>query len=145
MALTIANLAYTNGTNGWDVTGTIAFDSSYPTGGETLTAANLGLSQIDSISVYPRLGLMFEYDYTNSLLLVYEQGFTTDATTATAATESGTFTGAFIEDSAGAATSLRTHFISTADTTYRTGRMVQVANTTDLSSVTGVRFRALGV
>ena len=32
------------------VMGTIAFDSSYPTGGEALTAANLGLDKIDHIT-----------------------------------------------------------------------------------------------
>jgi hypothetical protein len=32
------------------VIGTIAFDSSYPTGGEALTAANLGLDKIDHIT-----------------------------------------------------------------------------------------------
>ena len=32
------------------VFGTIAFDSSYPTGGEALTATNLGLDKIDHIT-----------------------------------------------------------------------------------------------
>jgi hypothetical protein len=145
MALTIANLVYTNGTAGYEVSGTLAFDSSYPTGGETLTAANLGLAQIDNIQVQPRLGLVFEYDYTNSLLLVYEQGFTTGSTSVTT-NAFNTVTGAAIEDAADAETTIFNASITTAiDTSYRTGKLVQCANTTNLVNVTGVRFRAAGV
>lgn len=51
--------------------GTIAFDSSYPTGGESLTAANIGLNTIDEITFQDKSGYSFEYDYTNALVLVY--------------------------------------------------------------------------
>jgi len=48
-----------------------AFDSSYPRGGESLTAADLGLDSIDMVMVAPVDGYTFEYDYTNSLLKAY--------------------------------------------------------------------------
>ena len=50
---------------------TINFDSSYPTGGESLTARNLALGTVDNLQVFPKNGYMFEYDYTNSKLKAY--------------------------------------------------------------------------
>lgn len=51
---------------------TLAFDSSYPTGGESLTAANLGLQKIDQLfAVGGGAGYHFDYDLTNSKLLAY--------------------------------------------------------------------------
>lgn len=38
------------------VTGTITFDSSYPTGGESVTVAQLGLTQLQNLEVRPGLG-----------------------------------------------------------------------------------------
>lgn len=38
------------------VTGTITFDSSYLTGGETFTPANIGLGQLEELEVRPGLG-----------------------------------------------------------------------------------------
>lgn len=49
----------------------IDFDSSYPTGGEALTAANLGLSKVEFVSIQSKDGYVFNYDYTNSKVLVY--------------------------------------------------------------------------
>lgn len=50
---------------------TIAFDSSYDSGGEALTAANLGLGVIEHVTIMPKGGYVFEYDYTNSKVIVY--------------------------------------------------------------------------
>ena len=48
-------------------TGTITFDSSYPTGGEALLPTAVGLSsKVEFISVSPADGYVFEYDYANS-------------------------------------------------------------------------------
>lgn len=43
--------------------GTIAWDSSYPTGGEAITAADVGLSQIQNgtFVISANAGLVFEY------------------------------------------------------------------------------------
>lgn len=49
----------------------ITFDSSYPTGGEPLSAATLGFRKILFVNA-PRSGAnLFQYDYTNSKLLAY--------------------------------------------------------------------------
>ena len=82
----------------------IAFDASYPTGGESLTAAMLRLAKIETIEPFAKSGYVFEYDYTNKKMLAYHYDY--DAV---------------------------------AD-----GAAIQVADTTDLSAVTGVRIVARG-
>lgn len=49
----------------------ITFDSSYATGGEALTAAQLGLNALDIILCETRSGYMFQYDHTNAKLQAY--------------------------------------------------------------------------
>ena len=54
------------------VDGTITFDSSYATGGESLTAANIGLGTIDHIQFNQgEDGYVFEWDKTNNTVIVY--------------------------------------------------------------------------
>jgi hypothetical protein len=48
---------------------TCLFDSSYPTGGEPLTPADLGLSSILFLHATPASGYSFEYDFTNQKLI----------------------------------------------------------------------------
>lgn len=86
------------------VEATIAFDSSYPTGGESLTAANLGLGVVTHVDVQSKGGYVFAYDYTNSKVLAYVE-----------------------EDTAAG------------------GPLPEVADTTSLAAVTGVRVRAVGI
>ena len=50
------------------VFGTIAFDSSYPTGGEALTAGNLGLDKIDHITFTSDIVQCY---WASNLLLAY--------------------------------------------------------------------------
>lgn len=47
----------------------LAFDASYPTGGEALTAATLGFATIDFVLVEPAAGYSFEYDHANSKVI----------------------------------------------------------------------------
>lgn len=47
------------------------FDSSYPTGGESLTASDLGLGSVVFVLAEPKAGYVFAYDYTNQKLLAY--------------------------------------------------------------------------
>ena len=82
----------------------VAFDSSYPTGGESLTPAMFGLNTIDFLLAEPAGGYTFEYDHANSKLI------------------------ARVGDND-----------AVAD-----GPGVQVANATNLSTVTGVRVLVLG-
>ena len=49
----------------------IAFDNSYPTNGEPLTPADLGMYAIDFLNASPKLGYMFEYDYATKKLKAY--------------------------------------------------------------------------
>jgi hypothetical protein len=149
------------------VRGTIAFDSSYPTGGESLTAANIGLRVVDFIEVTARSGYVFEYDYTNSSLLVYRTATVTPAGTlstpsfaiASSASASATYkltvsadsTVAVIAgDSLTAARTLSGTYSPVGVPTF-TGNattaaaLAEVGNTTDLSALTGVRFWAVGV
>ena len=83
----------------------IAFDSSYPTNGEALTASDLGLSVVDLVIPSPKSGYVFEYDYANSKIKAYYADY--DAAS--------------------------------------DGALIEVANATDLSGVTGVRLLAMGV
>lgn len=86
------------------VTGNITFDSSYPTGGESLSAAAIGLAQFDTLQIITEAGYFFETnvaaDRLTCTIKVYqggEGGFTpagtnsTSAVTGTAAAQ--TFTG----------------------------------------------------
>lgn len=91
MALTIGNLTWDISGHRWQVAGTIAWDSSYPTGGESLTPANIGLRTIDSLFVEARSGYQFTYDHTNQKVLAYRTATLTPAGTISAVQP--TFTG----------------------------------------------------
>lgn len=67
MGLVVTNLKYGSaGTQAYR-TATVTFDSSYPTGGETLTAAALGLSRISSLQVNQVDGYVGEVVYPSLL------------------------------------------------------------------------------
>lgn len=114
--------------------GTIAFDSSYPTGGEPLTPSDLRIRTIDILLAAPAGGLMFEYDNANQKLkAIYPTG--------------GSAAPAALADPAITVPTGATAVTSTAaqpDLTETAGLSKEVANATDLSTITGVRFVALG-
>ena len=70
----------------WDVT----FDSSYPAGGESLTAANLGLHVAQFVNASGPSGYTFPYDHTNSKLMAFRAPGFTPAGTISAPTFTGT-------------------------------------------------------
>jgi len=70
----------------WDIT----FDSSYPVGGESLTASDLGLNVVQFANATPQTGYVFEYDYTNSKLQVFRSAGFTPAGTFTGTAPAGT-------------------------------------------------------
>ena len=74
MALTVSNMQRISDGNKWKIIGTCAFDVSYPTGGESLTAAMLGLVKIDNITVANEQGYLFEYDYAAYKVKAYAGG-----------------------------------------------------------------------
>lgn len=57
---------------------TVTMDSSYPTGGESVTAANLGLSRIVQFSLEPNAGYVPEYNHANSKVKVFWVDTTVD-------------------------------------------------------------------
>lgn len=122
------------------VTGTIAFDSSYPTGGEAFTAANLGLRTIDLMLVSPRSGFAFDYDYTNSKVLAYTQGYAHGTGGSVTMDDYPITAGPGV--TSGISVSLTT---GAGAATGNLGPLVETLSTDDLSTLTGVRFIAFGV
>ena len=54
---------------------TITFDNSYPTGGESITAADVGLESIALVLFSPdKNGYVAQFDYTNSKIALYSAG-----------------------------------------------------------------------
>ena len=84
--------------------GTIGFDDSYPTGGETLTPGQLGFSEEIFALIVDSAPLVCKYDASNDKLMAFWCDYDANSD----------------------------------------GVLVQVANTTDLSSYTGLRFIAIG-
>lgn len=121
------------------VRGSLSFDASYPTGGESLTAANLGLRVIDAIHIHHTKGVSFEYDYTNSKILAYNPGVTVGAAGALTL-DDFVMTGVAATPTA-AAIGLSAN---SANTTVCFGVMPEIISTGDLSTITGVRFFAWG-
>lgn len=138
--------------NGLIVVADIALDSSYPTGGESITTQKFGLTVLDFVLPSPASGYVFEFDHVNSKLKAFTptgshtHKFTTGSTAAADATS-----GALAEVAAGTESAVR--LMGTAiNTDYEvvlsgTGTKVagaEVANATNLSAVT-VRVVAIGI
>lgn len=139
MALTVAVTRRVTAGNQNIVTGTIAFDSSYPAGGESFTAADLGLRTVDLMVLPPSSGFTYEYDYTNSKVKVYTQGVAHGAAGAVTLDDYPVTAGP------GATASSSISREASATSPLRMGPMKECADTDDLSTVTGVRFVCFGV
>ena len=74
MALTVSSVI--PGVNGSKRTATfdVAFDASYPTGGEALAPGQVGLQVIESAVIERKGGYLFEWDYTNQKIKVFSGG-----------------------------------------------------------------------
>lgn len=81
MALTVTNLKRNSVGNRRTVTATVTFDSSYPTGGESLTPTQIGLKTVDFMAAEPQGGRTFPYDHANKKLMAFAS--TTQVTNAT--------------------------------------------------------------
>ena len=139
MALTVSVTRRVTAGNQHIVTGTIAFDSSYPTGGESFTAADLGLRVVDLMLVQATKGFDYEYDYTNSKVLVYTQGV------AHGSAGSVTLDDYPVTAGPGATASSSISREASATSPLRMGPMKECAASDDLSTITGVRFICFGV
>jgi hypothetical protein len=70
MAVTVTKRQSYNTGNVNAVVADIAFDSSYPTGGESLTKTDLGfVTGVEFLLAEPASGYSFEYDHTNEKLI----------------------------------------------------------------------------
>ena len=141
MAITVSNLEFGSLGNLRCTTGTISMDNGYPTGGEALTKATLGLpSEIRFIMFEPTGGLCFEYDHTNEKVLAYVPGLIVGAA-------GGHTLDDYDLEGVGATTAgyaIGLEASITQSTTMRFGLMKEVANNEDLSTITGVNFFAVG-
>ena len=74
MALTVSSVI--PGVSGSKRTATfdVAFDASYPTGGEALTPGQVGLQVIESAVIEPKGGYLFEWDHTAKKVKVFSGG-----------------------------------------------------------------------
>jgi len=142
MGLTITNKEFTVFGNKRVVFCDVAFDASYPTGGEALTPDTLGLSVITFASVAGKGGYIFEYDYTNKKLkAMYPRS--ASAVANSAANQ--------LDVSSGSATASAVDATTptvTAPAGFRSAVDAQVAdevgNTVDLSAVTSVKVMMIG-
>ncbi len=77
MALTVTvldDMSFNSvGYDSYIVNASVAFDSSYPTGGEAITAADFGLSEVITVHPVDSYGYTWSYDKANGKLLAYGQ------------------------------------------------------------------------
>lgn len=73
MALSIDVIKRVHLPAGKGVVADITFDNSYPTGGESLAAADVGLSSIEYVKAEQKgvASRICEYDYANSKLMLF--------------------------------------------------------------------------
>jgi len=122
--------------NGYGVVADVTFDSSYPAGGEAVTAQQFGLQTLDFVLPSTAAGYMFEFDHDNKKLkALYPRAAITDTLSASVdagATQvtSTAANGAIITLSGNAGVAA--------------GAGEEVANGADLSAVT-VRVIAIGL
>lgn len=166
------------------VTGTIAFDNSYPTGGESLASVVAKFATLHGIVIQARNGYTFDYDYSANKVKVFK-----DSQRLTAAVDPGSLATDVIGNTAVAVTGVATTddiiaippvdleaglvaqsawasnanevtvriqnvsagTVDGASKTWafivrpKSGVGVEVADTADLSALTGVRFLAFGI
>lgn len=135
MALTIDQISVAVFGNKRVVTCQVDFDSSYPAGGESLVPSDLEhLRAIDFLVASPRLGVQFEYDYTNEKLQAFVQGIDTDA--------AGALTLDDFPITAGVGVTSGSVGLTAADPRF--GGLKEVADAEDLSTITDVRVWAFG-
>ena len=117
-----------------------AFDSSYPTNGEPLVAADIGLASITRLEVSGKNGYIFEYDYSGSLLKVLyptaNQGVVASGISVTSGAASATAV-----DSTTPTVTIPAGFRSEVD--HSIGE--EVEDTANLSALTGVKCIAYGI
>lgn len=140
--------------------GNVAFDSSYPTNGEAIAAADLGFSrEIFFLVAAPAAGLVFEFDHSaDKLKALFPTGGAsapatlTDPANGAATLTRGTDVAVVVpagatpvtSDAAQPALTITQPVYTAAAAAQVAGRGKEVGNTTDLSAVT-TRVFAFGL
>jgi hypothetical protein len=113
------------------ITGSIAFDSSYPTGGESVTDISAKFKHLNRLVCDNASGYLFEYTHSTDKLVVRTPMY------AAASAETLTVNNGLFKTS--------TSIIAVDGTGTAFGQQgIQVDDTTDLSGVTNVSFIAYG-
>ena len=118
------------GHKGKYLTGSIAFDSSYPTGGESANDITKYFNSCKNVMCEQKAGYLFEFDATNKKIKVMVP-FATQANGATA----GANNTVVVANS-------QTEIAGTGTPAQYAG--TEVANTANLVALTGVKFLATG-
>lgn len=130
--------------------GTLDFDSSYPTGGETVNVT--GNERFESMIIQSKSGYNFEWDATNQKMKVFQTGAHThdvlikggQAAAGTAAT-AWYATDIFGKEAATDKTILGADSATKGGVQSAVARVqTEVADTTSLAALTGVQFWAVG-
>jgi len=111
------------------ISGTIAFDASYPTGGESITDITGKFKTCYTVVCESNTGYMFEFDKTNSKLKVLAP-VNVVAGSGTAATNNFVFKNTVLE-------------VDGSGTAFQQPG-VELIDTTNLAALTAVRFIATG-
>lgn len=147
MSLTLANITKMSTGNKHLVAVDVTFDSSYPTGGESLTPADLGLLNIDfalvdvGAAAAGTSGVVVKYDRTNSKLQAFQapaagtHTHTAPAFTGTAHDHDVVVTGDAETAVSESVTAAGTVAAIAAGGSISAGGLAEVANTTSLSTI----------
>lgn len=148
MALTLTDVSDRVVGDRRKVTKSVAFDSSYPTGGESLTPADFGLTVIDYIEPTHSVGFALEYDGTNQKLKAfYTNAGTADITTNTggvvdddSAASNGTAVNIVVQNDTGPYAYLESTTAGNADTTFLIGSGGPAVGVNDNNTPGGVQL-----
>lgn len=77
MALTLTEVLRGRIDNAYLTIYTATWDNSYPTGGEALTANNVGLTTVSAMIPVPSSGFTYQYDASNAKLIAYYADYST--------------------------------------------------------------------
>jgi len=153
--LTIGSLKVRSVGNVRQATGTITFDDSYPTNGESISASAIGLRNIEQLEVFTAGGYIFEYVASTGKIKAYAAGGQAAHTHdlkiigGQAAASTDAISAKTLTLGKEAATDITIAGANSASlggvvaTTATVAAASEVANATNLSAVTA-RFRAIG-
>jgi len=129
------------------LTGTIDFDSSYPTGGELLTGISNKFMRLLRVTFDQKSGYLFEFDKANNKVKVLHptRQITPSGsnTSESAHTHTENTAATYTQNATTGAGSAHNHTFTGATVAANVG--TEVPNATDLSGLTGVSFIAVGL